>query len=38
MVIQAGAIEAINDEDVTGSIKIAIWTKKLDAAAIISWT
>lgn len=38
VVIPIGAIEAINDEDITGSIKIALWVKQVDPGARWVWT
>ena len=38
IIVQPGAIEAINDEDVTGSMKLALWVKKVDPACIWAWT
>ncbi len=37
-VINPGAIEALTGADSTGSVKIAMWVKKIDAACIWAWT
>ena len=36
--IWAGALESLSSADTTGSIKLALWVKKIDPACIWAWT